>query len=119
MHDTPSRALFGRSRRAYSHGCIRLHKPKLLAYEFLGRDRNMKKKEIDKIIKERDEKIIMLKKHFWVYIDYISASAEERDDGQVVARFWSDIYGYDKAYFTGALPVVETEKYKTASLKGL
>ncbi|MBP46623.1 MAG: hypothetical protein CMH53_01640 [Myxococcales bacterium] len=119
MHDTPSRGLFKRARRAYSHGCIRLHRPKQLAYDLLGRDRNMKKKKIDKIIKERDEKVIMLKNHFWVYIDYISASVEPEGDEQVATYFWSDIYAYDKAYFTGQLPVKEVEKYKAASLRGL
>lgn len=31
LHDTPSRALFARPRRAFSHGCIRLERPAALA----------------------------------------------------------------------------------------
>ncbi|MCO4759925.1 MAG: L,D-transpeptidase family protein [Myxococcales bacterium] len=115
MHDTPGRALFKRARRAYSHGCVRLHKPKQLAYYLLKRDRGWKRKKIDEIIKKREEKIVGLRKHFWVYIDYISATVD--DDG--TTRFWSDIYAYDLAYFTGQLPVQETEEYKAASTRGL
>ncbi|MEZ5752322.1 MAG: L,D-transpeptidase family protein [Paracoccaceae bacterium] len=35
LHDTPSRSLFGRDVRAYSHGCIRLQDPREFAYELL------------------------------------------------------------------------------------
>ncbi len=115
MHDTPGKGIFRRARRAYSHGCIRLHHPKKLAYLLLKRDRGWKKKKIDKIIEEREEKIVGLRTHIWVYIDYISASVEKND----VVYFWSDIYAYDQAYFTGQLPVEETEEYKAASLRGL
>src|SRR5690606_37394252 len=31
LHDTPSKSLFGESKRAFSHGCIRLSEPKKLA----------------------------------------------------------------------------------------
>lgn len=36
MHDTPSRQLFDRSMRAFSHGCIRVHEPIDLAVDLLG-----------------------------------------------------------------------------------
>lgn len=115
MHDTPGRGIFKRARRAYSHGCVRLHKPKQLAYYLLGRDRGWKRKRVDDVIKKREEKIVGLRKHFWVYIDYISATVDDNGD----IRFWSDIYAYDLAYFTGQLPVQEIEVYKSASTRGL
>jgi hypothetical protein len=38
LHDTPSRHLFSRrSRRAYSHGCVRVHKPLTLAEQVLNK----------------------------------------------------------------------------------
>jgi murein L,D-transpeptidase YcbB/YkuD len=37
MHDTPAQAAFGREARAFSHGCIRLSRPRELA-EYLLRD---------------------------------------------------------------------------------
>ncbi len=38
MHDTPSRSLFDRSARAFSHGCIRIEKPIELAEIILASD---------------------------------------------------------------------------------
>ncbi|MEI7981802.1 MAG: L,D-transpeptidase family protein, partial [Bacteroidota bacterium] len=35
MHDTPAKSLFGKERRDFSHGCIRLGKPRDLAVEIL------------------------------------------------------------------------------------
>ncbi len=115
MHDTPGRSIFKRARRAYSHGCVRLHKPKQLAYYLLARDRGWKRKQVDEIIEKREEKIVGLRTSFWVYLDYISATVDDNGD----IRFWGDIYGYDLAYFTGQLPVEEIEEYKSASTRGL
>lgn len=36
MHDTPSRSLFANDMRAYSHGCVRLEKPRDMAAAVLG-----------------------------------------------------------------------------------
>ncbi|MBK8457546.1 MAG: L,D-transpeptidase family protein [Phyllobacteriaceae bacterium] len=36
MHDTPSRDLFSRDTRAFSHGCVRLEKPRDMAAAVLG-----------------------------------------------------------------------------------
>lgn len=116
MHDTPGKALFKRAWRAYSHGCIRLEKPRQLAYHILGREkRGFTRKKINEIIAEKEEKLIMLKTRIPVYIDYVSARVDEQD--QVV--FESDIYAYDLAYFSGQLPVEEMEDYKPASLEGI
>ena len=115
MHDTPSRHLFKKSRRAYSHGCIRLENPVAMANFVLGRDKGWNKSKIKKILDEREEKIVMLKKPIPVHIDYVTATVDE--DGEV--QFWGDVYGYDQAFFTGQLPVEEVEEYKAASTRGL
>ena len=39
MHDTPERNLFGKSFRALSHGCMRVHEPRRLAEVLLAEDK--------------------------------------------------------------------------------
>jgi murein L,D-transpeptidase YcbB/YkuD len=41
MHDTPSKSLFNKDTRAFSHGCIRLHDPKGMAAAVLENRRTM------------------------------------------------------------------------------
>jgi murein L,D-transpeptidase YcbB/YkuD len=49
LHDTPSKSLFGKSSRAFSHGCIRVNNPMDLAEKLLaGTEYNRKK--IDQIV---------------------------------------------------------------------
>ncbi|MBM4342065.1 MAG: L,D-transpeptidase family protein [Deltaproteobacteria bacterium] len=115
LHDTPFRHLFSKARRPFSHGCVRVDKPVDLAELVLGRDRGMSAKEIRDAIKEREEKEIKLKTPIPVHIDYVIASVDE--EGQVV--FGYDVYGYDQAYFDGALPVEEAKEYKAGSTRGL
>ena len=50
-----------------------------------------------------------------VHIDYASVAVD--DEGRV--QFGADVYGYDEAYFAGALPVEEAKEYKAASARGL
>jgi len=40
LHDTPSKNLFNEEKRAFSHGCIRIAKPKELANLILKEDAN-------------------------------------------------------------------------------
>jgi murein L,D-transpeptidase YcbB/YkuD len=115
LHDTNARALFTRARRAYSHGCVRVDKPRDLAENVLGVDKGMSASEIRKAIEEKEEKIVNLKTPLWVHIDYVSAAV----DGEGHVLFGADVYGYDKAFFEGALPVEEAKEYKAASVRGL
>ncbi|HIP18755.1 MAG TPA: hypothetical protein EYG78_05400 [Sulfurovum sp.] len=86
MHDTPAKSLFNRTRRAYSHGCIRLEKPMALLNE-LGYSYNTKK-----------NKWITLKKQIPVYVEYHTVWVD--DDG--IVQFRPDIYGYEKKLFSKA-----------------
>ncbi|MFZ4577692.1 MAG: L,D-transpeptidase family protein [Myxococcota bacterium] len=115
LHDTPFRALFGKARRAFSHGCIRVQNPIDLAEDLLQRDRGMTPGQIRAAIDEKEEKIVNLKTPIPVHIDYASAGVDE--EGHVV--FGNDVYGYDQAFFDGLLPVEEAKEYKAASVRGL
>lgn len=114
MHDTPSKHLFKKARRAYSHGCVRLENPVAMANFLLGRDKGWTKQKIKKIIDEREETTVNLKTAIPVYLDYVTVTV---DDGEVT--FWGDVYDYDRAALTGAVPVEEVEEYKPASTRGL
>lgn len=50
LHDTPSKNLFSRGRRAYSHGRIRVHQPLTLARHLLG-TQNWDDAEINRVVK--------------------------------------------------------------------
>lgn len=115
LHDTPFRALFGKSRRPFSHGCVRVDKPLDLAELVLGRDQNMSAKAIRDIINEKEEKEVKLKTAIPVHIDYASAGVDEEGN----AVFGYDVYGYDNAVYDGALPVEEAKEFKASSTRGL
>lgn len=83
MHDTPSKSLFNKTVRAFSHGCIRLEKPLELLNE-LGHDYNTDK-----------NKWIALKKPIPVYVEYHTVWID--DEG--IVQFRDDIYGYEKKLF--------------------
>lgn len=95
LHDTPSKRFFKNDVRAYSHGCVRLHKPIELAKFLLARDNNeIQGDTLDSLIGRRVQKHIYLKKKFPVYLEYITATA----DSSANIIFNLDVYGRDKKY---------------------
>ena len=48
MHDTPAKKLFQRDQRAFSHGCVRLHKPREMAAAVLGVSTNEIARKLEK-----------------------------------------------------------------------
>ncbi len=92
MHDTPSKKLFKKSVRAFSHGCIRLHNPqKLLEFvsdSYLGSPYDSIKSKLD----TGENRSLSLNEKIPVYVRYYTAFVDE--DGGV--NFGKDIYGYDK-----------------------
>ena len=55
LHDTPSRSLFAREVRAYSHGCVRVHRPLELAYHLLARQEVEPEGYFNRILNTRQE----------------------------------------------------------------
>jgi murein L,D-transpeptidase YcbB/YkuD len=93
MHDTPAKNLFSRSRRDFSHGCIRVEDPVALAAWIL-RDKPEWTPENIRTAMDGDETIrVDLKNPMPVLILYSTAVVLE--DGEI--RFFDDIYGYDVA----------------------
>ncbi len=87
LHDTPSRELFARTGRAFSHGCIRVDKPLDFATILLGMDRP----EVDRIVATRELTRISLARPVPVHLTYFTAWID--DNG--VPQFYGDIYGRD------------------------
>ena len=89
LHDTPDGALFEKDVRAFSHGCIRLEKPDVLAQWVLGWDAA----RVDSAMQQGpDNQSTRLAKKIPVYIVY--ATAYQRD-GQL--HFGNDLYSRDEA----------------------
>lgn len=90
LHDTPTKELFERSRRAYSHGCVRVDRPLELA-EFVLQDRTKwSKSRIQEAIDTDKTRTINLPKNIPVYILYQTAFA----DGDQL-EFRADVYDRD------------------------
>ncbi len=91
LHDTPSKNLFEREVRAYSHGCIRLAQPFEFAYELLSAQEDDPKKFFHKTLDTGRENRVDLEQPVPVHIIYRTAFTQAK--GPV--NFRRDIYGRD------------------------
>ncbi|MGV3698212.1 L,D-transpeptidase family protein [Flavobacterium sp.] len=92
LHDTPSKSLFSSEKRAFSHGCIRVEKPKELAELILQGDPYWTPEKIDKAMHKNKEVWCTLKDKIPVYIGYFTAFVD--DEGNI--NFYKDIYEKDQ-----------------------
>lgn len=90
LHDTPSRDLFDREVRAFSHGCVRVGDALGLAENLLQGTRT--RAEIDGIVASNRSVTISLAQPIPVYIAYFTAGTKA--DGTFA--MFPDIYGRDK-----------------------
>ena len=91
MHDTPATQLFSRSRRDFSHGCVRLEKPAELAAWVLRDNPGWTPERIQEALNGTTTQQVNLAHPIPVLIVYATVIVLE--DGQV--HFYDDIYGYD------------------------
>jgi L,D-transpeptidase YcbB len=93
LHSTPAVSLFERSRRDFSHGCIRVQKPADLAAWVLEGQGDWDMDKVEEAMNTGpDNRTVSLKTPLPIVIFYLTAIVEE--DGQ--AHFFDDIYGYDE-----------------------
>ncbi len=88
LHDTPAQALFSRTTRAFSSGCIRVEKPMELARYLLDDE---KWQQFPQLLQTGSTQILSLEKPVPVYLVYWTSWVE--DDGAV--HFRDDFYGRD------------------------
>jgi L,D-transpeptidase YcbB len=89
LHDTPSRALFGATQRAFSHGCVRVDQPFAFAEAVLGRDNGWSVERVKHLI-GGSERYVNLPKPLPIHIEYFTAFVDQ--SGELQLR--DDIYGY-------------------------
>lgn len=91
LHDTPARELFSHTRRAYSHGCIRVSDPAALARFVLQDDPQWTAERIAAAMQGNAPLRVNLREPVRVYLVYGTAIA--REDGSVL--FLQDLYGLE------------------------
>ncbi len=96
LHDTPSKSLFGRAQRAFSHGCIRVQNPielgKMLVANDPGNPTNGEK--LDQIIASGKTTTVILKQPLPIFLMYLTTNVQ---DGVVL--FKPDLYSRDQGIF--------------------
>jgi murein L,D-transpeptidase YcbB/YkuD len=93
MHDTPATEFFAKSRRDFSHGCIRLERPADLAAWVLRDNPNWNTERIRAAMDGTSTQQVNLAHPIPVLIVYATVIVLE--DGAV--HFYDDIYGHDAA----------------------
>ena len=97
LHDTPSKYLFSKEKRAFSHGCVRLQNPLDFAEFLLKKEPNSNwdMEKIKEIIKSDKTKTIGLKHKYPILLMYQTAGITE--NGKIY--YYEDIYNRDKKLY--------------------
>ncbi|WP_231119074.1 murein L,D-transpeptidase [Rhodovulum sp. MB263] len=109
LHDTPSKSLFNRETRAFSHGCIRLNDPFDFAYALLAGQTDDPKGLFESKLRSGRETRVNLDPPLPVHLIYRTAMGNPK--GRMQYR--RDVYGRDGAIFDAlqaagvALPEVQ------------
>jgi murein L,D-transpeptidase YcbB/YkuD len=92
LHDTPSRSLFSRTVRSFSHGCIRVEKPVELAEYLLKDDPAWTPERIAAVLAKGREAWVTIPRPLPVHLVYWTAWV----DGDGALQLRDDLYGRDK-----------------------
>lgn len=90
LHDTPSKAAFGRDRRAVSHGCVRLQHAVAFAKTLLSQQKGWSAGKVDEVLATGETTEVKLDKPVTVRLLYLTAFP---DAGRIAFR--QDVYGWD------------------------
>ncbi len=91
LHDSPAKDKFLQTSRAFSHGCIRLSRPKDLAYTVVGGMAGWPKQKIDAAFAGGRTTQVPLPQHIPVHLIYSTAFF-----GANGIEFRPDVYGRDR-----------------------
>ncbi|MCB2021660.1 MAG: L,D-transpeptidase family protein [Burkholderiaceae bacterium] len=93
LHSTPAQSLFERSRRDFSHGCVRVEDPVALAEWVLQDQPQWTRERIVAAMQETPNLRVNLSQPLPVLLYYVTAIVSP-EDGRL--HFSDDIYGHDK-----------------------
>ena len=96
VHDTPSRGLFSKEDRAFSHGCIRLQNKWQLALSLMNDPSVWNMEKINSILASDETTTVHLKNPIDILILYWTAGADKESR----LFFNKDVYNRDQAVFT-------------------
>ncbi len=91
LHDTPSKSLFDKKMRAFSHGCVRVHNPMEFADALLSKDTKINGERLRRAVGGK-QKHYNLSSHIPVHLTYFTVDVNAA--GEMV-RF-GDIYGHHR-----------------------
>jgi murein L,D-transpeptidase YcbB/YkuD len=92
LHDSPAKSLFTRTRRTFSHGCMRVEDARWLAQFLLRNQPEWNEQTIDEAMHAEKEQIVNVKEKVSVYVVYLTAFV----DSEGHLNFRDDIYSHDK-----------------------
>jgi murein L,D-transpeptidase YcbB/YkuD len=91
LHDTPTKQLFERERRDFSHGCIRVEQPLALARFVLQDQPEWTEERIRQMMDRGESVTLRLAQPVPVLIAYATALVRRG-----LVHFFDDIYGHDR-----------------------
>jgi len=91
LHDTPSKSLFSRAFRAYSHGCVRVQNPLDFAGALVATNPELSQASLEGMFGPK-EKWVTLKNKIPVHLMYFTL----RVDADGTIRSYGDVYGHNK-----------------------
>ena len=94
LHSTPAKTLFAKSRRDFSHGCIRVADPVGLAEWLLSDQPDWDRQAIEEAMGKGAPTRVPVSQRTPVWILYITAFVDAPSGN---LYFWEDIYGLDEA----------------------
>jgi L,D-transpeptidase YcbB len=93
MHDTPTKHLFEQSRRAFSHGCMRVRNPVRMAEILLAEDKGWDAAKVDGLVEHGPENNeVQIDRTIGVHVTYFTAWVDDQGEIQMA----SDVYGHEK-----------------------
>lgn len=92
LHDTSQPQLFSRTRRDFSHGCVRVEQPVALAKLLLRGETRWDEARVDAALASGERIVIRPRTNVTVALTYMTATV----DGNGMLRFHPDIYGVDE-----------------------